>query len=81
MAVNVKLNKETLEASLTQIEYLKGIKKEQMSGLCKMFDNKVTSEDIEEFEKLFKNLDVEEKNEMPGTFYLFFFLIQLSELA
>ena len=49
MAVNVKLNKETLEASLTQIEYLKGIKKEQMSGLCKMFDNKVTSEDIEEF--------------------------------
>jgi hypothetical protein len=73
MAVNVKLNKETLEASLTQIEYLKGIKKEQMSGLCKMFDNKVTSEDIEEFEKLFKNLDVEEKNEMPGTFYLFFF--------
>ena len=66
MAVNVKLNKETLEASLVQIEYLKGIKKEQMNGLCKMFENKVTSEDIEEFEKLFKNLDVEEKNEMPG---------------
>jgi len=73
MAVNVKLNKETLEASLVQIEYLKGIKKEQMNGLCKMFENKVTSEDIEEFEKLFKNLDVEEKNEMPGKkFYLLF---------
>ena len=35
-----KLNKETLEASLTQIEYLKGIKKDQMAGLCKMFDGK-----------------------------------------
>lgn len=33
-----KLNKETLEASLVQIEYLKGIKKDQMNGLCKMFD-------------------------------------------
>lgn len=35
-----KLNKETLEASLAQIEYLKGIKKDQMNGLCKMFDGK-----------------------------------------
>ena len=38
MAVNAKLNKETLEASFAQIEYLKGIKKDQMAGLCKMFD-------------------------------------------
>lgn len=65
MAVNAKLNKETLEASFAQIEYLKGIKKDQMAGLCKMFDGKVTAEDVEEIEKLFKSLDVEEKNEMP----------------
>jgi hypothetical protein len=38
MAVNAKLNRETLEASFAQIEYLKGIKKDQMAGLCKMFD-------------------------------------------
>jgi hypothetical protein len=29
---------------------------------------KVTAEDVEEIEKLFKGLDVEEKNEMPGKF-------------
>lgn len=61
----VKLNKETLEASLSQIEYLKGIKKDQMTNLCKMLDGKLSAEDLEECEKLFKSLDTEEKNEMP----------------
>ena len=63
----VKLNKETLEASLTQIDYLKGCKKDQITGLCKLLDNKITEEDLQEFEKLFRSLDTEEKNEMPVT--------------
>lgn len=61
----VKLNKETLEASLTQIEYLKSLKKDQINGLCKMFDGRITSEDLEEFEKLFRSYDTEEVNQMP----------------
>ena len=61
----VKLNKETLEATLTQIDYLKTCKKEQIAGLCKMFDGKISEEDLQEFEKLFRSLDTEEKNEMP----------------
>lgn len=62
-----KLNKETLEASLIQIEYLKGLKKEQMTGLIKMLDNKCTAEELEEFERLYKSLDTEEKNEIPAS--------------
>lgn len=62
-----KLNKDTLEASLVQIEYLKGLKKDQMNGLVKLLDNKCTSEELEEFERLFKSLDPEEKNEMPAS--------------
>ena len=61
------MNKETLEACLAQIEYLKTLKKDQMTGLVKILDNKITSEDLEEFERLFKSMDVEEKNEMPAS--------------
>ncbi len=62
-----KLNKDTLEASLVQIEYLKGLKKEQINGLVKLLDNKCTAEELEEWEKLFKSLDTEEKNEIPAS--------------
>ena len=62
-----KLNKDTLEASLVQIEYLKGLKKDQMTGLIKLLDNKCTADELEEYEKLFKSLDSEEKNEIPVT--------------
>ena len=62
-----KLNKETLEASLVQIEYLKGVKKDQINGLVKLLENKCTAEDLEEYERLFKSLDAEEKNEMPAS--------------
>ncbi len=62
-----KLNKETLEASLIQIESLKALKKEQLTGLIKILDNKVTGEEMEEFERLFKSLDTEEKNEIPAS--------------
>ncbi len=62
-----KLNKDTLEASLVQIEYLKGLKKDQINGLVKLLDNKCTAEELEEWEKLFKSLDPEEKNEMPAS--------------
>lgn len=61
----VKLNKDTLEAQLVQIDYLKGLKKDQMTGLCKLLDGKLTAEDLEEIEKLFRTLDTEQKNEMP----------------
>jgi len=63
--VKQKLNKETLEPVLAQIEYLKGIKKDHLIELYKAFDGKVTQEDIEEFVKLFLTLDTEEKNEVP----------------
>jgi Ca2+-binding EF-hand superfamily protein len=63
--VKQKLNKETLEPVLAQIEYLKGIKKDHLIELYKAFDGKVTQEDIEEFVKLFQTLDTEEKNEVP----------------
>jgi hypothetical protein len=63
--VKVKLNKETIEASLQQIDYLKLIKRDQMIQLCKLFDGKVTAEDIDEFYKLFKSLDTEDINLIP----------------
>ena len=60
-----KLNKDTLEATLTQIEYLKGCKKDQILMLSKLFDGKVTAENIDDFEKTFRSIDSEGKNEMP----------------
>ena len=65
--VKIKLNKETLEAKFLQIDYLKGLKKDQMLFLIKSFDNKLTEDSVDEFVKLFKSLDTEEKNEMPVT--------------
>lgn len=61
----VKLNKETLEASFAQIDYLKGLKKEQIAGLCKLFDGKISAEDLEEYEKLYRSVDTEEANQFP----------------
>ncbi|CAF0782702.1 unnamed protein product [Brachionus calyciflorus] len=63
----VKLNKETLEASFLQIDYLKGLKKDQISGLCKLFDGKISSDDLEDFEKLFRSVDTEGTNQFPVT--------------
>ncbi len=63
--VRIKLRKEALEASLMQIEYLRNIKKEGISELCKGLDGKVTQDDIEDIENLFRSLDIEEKNEVP----------------
>ena len=63
--VKQKLNKETLEPVLAQVEYLKGIKKDLLLELYKALDGKVTQEDVEEFVKLFQTLDTEEKNEVP----------------
>ena len=37
----VKLNKDTLEAALVQIEYLKTAKKDQIALLCKLFDGRL----------------------------------------
>ena len=65
--IKVKLNKETLEAKFTQIDYLKGVKKDQMTFLIKSFDGKLTEDAVDEIYKLFKSLDTEEKNEMPVT--------------
>lgn len=61
----VKLNKETLEASFAQIDYLKGLKKDQIAGLCKLFDGKISADDLEEFEKLFRSVDTEGANQFP----------------
>lgn len=60
-----KLNKETLEAVLSQKEQLKVIKKEHMTNLYKLLDNKFSEEEIEDFEKLFNSFDPDQKNEMP----------------
>jgi hypothetical protein len=72
--VRIKLRKEALEAALIQIEYLRGIKKDALLELCKGLDGKVTQDDVEEIENLFRSLDVEEKNEVPflqlGRIYL-----------
>jgi hypothetical protein len=70
--VRIKLRKEALEAALIQIEYLRGIKKDALLELCKGLDGKVTQDDVEEIENLFRSLDVEEKNEVP--------FLQLGEL-
>ena len=67
MAEKVKLNKEALAAALTQIDYFKGVKKDASAEMCKLLDGKVTQDDLEEFEKLYRSLDTEEKNEMPIT--------------
>lgn len=42
--------------------------KNQILNKLKQIDNlgKVSAEDVEEFERLFKGLDIEEKNEIPG---------------
>ncbi|RNA11955.1 calmodulin [Brachionus plicatilis] len=61
----VKLNKETLEASFLQIDYLKGLKKDQIAGLCKLFDGKISDDDLEEFEKLYRAVDTEGANQFP----------------
>lgn len=61
----VKLNKETLEALLGQKDSLKGLKRDQMSNLYKLLDNKFTEEEFEEYEKLFNSFDPDQKNEMP----------------
>jgi Ca2+-binding EF-hand superfamily protein len=61
----VKLNKDSIEAAFSQIEYLKPCKKEHIQGLCKLFDSKISSDDIDEFEKLFRTFDSEEQNQMP----------------
>jgi Ca2+-binding EF-hand superfamily protein len=61
----IKLNKANLEVKLTEIEYFNGIKKEQLIGLCKLLDGKVSAEEIDEFVKVFKSFDTEEKNELP----------------
>ena len=63
--MSIKLNKETLEASFSQIEYLKTVKKDHISELCKLFDGKISEEDLEEFHRIFASLDPETKNEMP----------------
>jgi Ca2+-binding EF-hand superfamily protein len=61
----VKLNKESIEAAFAQIEYLKTCKRDQLLHLCKLFDQKISSDDIDEFEKLFRTFDTEEENIMP----------------
>jgi Ca2+-binding EF-hand superfamily protein len=61
----VKLNKDSIEAAFSQIEYLKPCKKEHIQALCKLFDMKISSDDIDEFEKLFRTFDSEEQNQMP----------------
>jgi Ca2+-binding EF-hand superfamily protein len=63
----IKLNKETLEALLSQKETLKTIKKDQLINLYKLLDGKFSEEEIEEFEKLFNSFDPDQKNEMPVT--------------
>ena len=65
LPVAAKLNRDTLEATLTQIDYLKGLKKDQILMLAKLFDGKVTAENIDEFDKTFRSVDTEGKNEMP----------------
>jgi calmodulin len=61
----IKLNKEMLEAVLTQKEQLKGVKRDQMQSLYKLLENKFTEEQYEEFEKVFASFDQDQKNEMP----------------
>ena len=67
MSDNQKLNKEAVEAGLTQIDYLKTVKKDAFQEVCKLLDGKLTQDDLTEIEKLFRSLDTEEKNEMPVT--------------
>lgn len=61
----VKLNKESLEAAFGQLENLKPCKKDQIQMLCKLFEMKISQDDIDEMEKLFRTFDPDEKNEMP----------------
>jgi Ca2+-binding EF-hand superfamily protein len=65
--VKVKLNKEALEAQFAQMEYLKGLKKDAMGELIKSLEGRLTEDDVEEMEKLFRSLDTDETNEMPIT--------------
>ena len=61
----VKLNKDTLEAVLSQKDHLKGLKRDQMMNLYKLLENKFSEEEIDEFEKVFNSFDPDQKNEMP----------------
>ena len=44
---------------------MKTVKKDHISELCKLFDGKISEEDLEEFHRIFASLDPETKNEMP----------------
>lgn len=61
----IKLNKDTLEAVLSQKENLKGVKRDAMINLYKLLENKFTEEEYDEFEKVFNSFDPDQKNEMP----------------